>query len=81
MEASLTTTVSSDIHLLDEIELAKKEWVIAQQRLDYLSDSELIDHAIFMLEAAEKKYGYLLRRARELQLTGTWNLDSVKFQI
>jgi hypothetical protein len=51
--------------LIQEIEKAKEEWVLAQSRLDCVTDPELIDHAIFLIEAAEKKYMYLLRKARK----------------
>ncbi|HEU4964015.1 MAG TPA: DUF2508 family protein [Bacilli bacterium] len=48
-----------------EIELARQEWAIAQKHIDYVSEPELIDHAIYHLEAAERKYGYLLREAKQ----------------
>lgn len=48
-----------------EIDAAKKEWKIAREHINYVSDPELIDHAIFSLEAAERKYGYLLRQAKK----------------
>ncbi|GIM45997.1 hypothetical protein DNHGIG_15460 [Collibacillus ludicampi] len=51
--------------LIEEIEKAKEEWLQAQSRLDCVTDPELIDHAIFLIEAAEKKYMYLLRKARK----------------
>lgn len=51
--------------LCEEIEAARAEWAIAQQHVDYVSDPELIDHAIYYLEAAERKYGYLLREAKK----------------
>lgn len=54
-----------------EIEQAREEWAIAQQHIDHVSDPELIDHAIYYLEAAERKYGYLLREAKRLQAKAT----------
>lgn len=51
--------------LCQEIEAARAEWAIAQQHIDYVSDPELIDHAIYYLEAAERKYGFLLREAKK----------------
>ena len=53
--------------LLEEINQAKAEWAIAQQSLDVVSDPDLIDYAIYNLEAAERKYGYLLREAKKHQ--------------
>lgn len=51
--------------MLQEIERAKREWLQAHTRLDCVTDPELIDHAIYLLGAAEKRYTYLLRNARE----------------
>ena len=51
--------------LKEEIDAARKEWKIAREHINYVSDPDLIDHAIFSLEAAERKYGYLLRQAKK----------------
>nr|WP_236588285.1 YaaL family protein [Tumebacillus amylolyticus] len=56
--------------LRQEIDAARKEWAIAQQHIDHVSEPELIDHAIYYLEAAERKYGYLLREAKKRYNTG-----------
>lgn len=48
-----------------EIEQAHLEWSIAKQHIDHVSEPELIDHAIYHLEATERKYGYLLREAKK----------------
>ncbi|GAX88704.1 DUF2508 family protein [Effusibacillus lacus] len=56
---------SEEEKFLEELRLAHRDWMLAQQRLDLLTDPDLIDHAIYVLEAAEKKYGYYLRKARE----------------
>lgn len=50
---------------LAELDRAFTEWRLAQERINQITHPELIDHAIFVLEAAEKKYGYYLRKARE----------------
>lgn len=48
------------------IEQAKQEWKSAQ---DYFhlspDDHEMVDYAIFMICATEKRYMYLLRQARQ----------------
>lgn len=56
--------------LRTELEAARKEWAIAQRHIDYVSEPELIDHAIYYLEAAERKYGYLLREAKKRYADG-----------
>lgn len=52
--------------LLEEIELAKQEWVNAQNYFQNVTDPALVDHAVYLLEAAEVKYQYLLRQARNV---------------
>ena len=45
------------------VEKARAEWQAARLYFENVTDPELIDHAIFSLEAAERKYMYLLRQA------------------
>lgn len=52
--------------LLDEIEHARMEWVYAQNYFQNVTDPALVDHAVYLLEAAEVKYQYLLRQARNV---------------
>ena len=37
----------------------------AYQVLSRVEDSEMVDYAVFTLQAAEKRYGYLLRKLKE----------------
>lgn len=57
------------IELIQEIEAARKEWEIAQMKLDYVLDKDQIDYAIYALEAAEKRYEMLLRTAKRLNIS------------
>ncbi|NLZ52746.1 MAG: DUF2508 family protein [Thermoanaerobacteraceae bacterium] len=50
--------------LADEIRKAHQEWVRAQKYFQWVSDPELVDHAIFTEEAARRKYIYLLNQAK-----------------
>lgn len=54
--------------LLVEIRVAQTEWQHALQRLDYASDQDQIDYAIFALEAAEKRYEMLLKCAKRMNV-------------
>ena len=47
--------------LEEKIEEAKTEWQEARKYFDLVSDPELVDYAIYLLEAAERKYQYLLK--------------------
>jgi hypothetical protein len=51
--------------LLENLEQAHKEWKQANLYFNSVTDPDLIDHAIFYMGATEKKYVYLLKRARE----------------
>jgi hypothetical protein len=50
--------------LLQAVEEAKCEWLMTQNYYDSVSDNDLVDHAVYMMQAAEKKYMYLLKKAR-----------------
>ena len=47
------------------IEEAKKDWQEARAYFNTVTEPELVDHAIYALGAAEKRYVYLLKKARE----------------
>ncbi len=47
------------------IEEAKRDWQEARAYFNTVTEPELVDHAIYALGAAEKRYVYLLKRARE----------------
>jgi len=47
---------------------ARLEWKEAQCYFNNVSEPELVDHAAFLLRAAESKYMYLLRKYKEKQL-------------
>lgn len=46
------------------VDEAHREWKDAQAYFQNVSDPDLVDHAIHLLAAAEKKYGYLLSQVR-----------------
>lgn len=50
--------------LQGQVESAHREWVAAQQYFQSVSEPALVDYAIFMLVAAERKYMYLLNQLR-----------------
>lgn len=51
--------------LQTQIEAAHREWQAAQQHFQMVHEPELVDHAIYQIEAAQRKYMYLLRQLRE----------------
>lgn len=46
-----------------EVAKALQDWKDAQQYYDSVSDPQLVDYAVYKLEAAKKRYIYLLKRA------------------
>ena len=58
------TIKTPEIRLTDEIREAHLEWIRAQRYFQWVSDPELVDHAIFTEEAARRKYIYLLNKAK-----------------
>ncbi len=47
---------------------AWKQWQLAKEYFNNVSDPELVDHAIYRLEAAQLHYTYLLKKAKEHQI-------------
>ncbi|MGI6327998.1 MAG: YaaL family protein [Dethiobacteria bacterium] len=49
----------------DLIERAKQDWYAAVSLFNNIEDPGLIDHAIYNLNAAERRYVFLLEEARQ----------------
>jgi len=60
-----TQQISEYDQFYDTIESAKRQWIDAQIYFDNVSDPELVDYAIHMMEASETKYMYLLNKAKK----------------
>lgn len=56
------------LELYAEILLAKKEWDNAGRHFEYAVGKDHVDYAIFAIEAAEKRYEMLLRKAKQLNV-------------
>lgn len=53
-------------HILEE---ARQEWLQAQALYNHVSDQDLIDHVVYQMQAAEKRYIYLLKLAKQKGIT------------
>lgn len=51
--------------IIEEIKVAQSEIKCAENFFQYVSDPELVDVAIYDLEAKRSKYSYLIRKAKE----------------
>ncbi len=54
--------VPPEVYALDQ---AHNELLCAMAYFDCVSEPELVDHAVYMLGAAQKKYSYMLSKAKE----------------
>lgn len=61
--------------MIESLEKARRDWHYAKTYFNCVSDPDLIDHAIFYMSATEKKYVYLLKKAREKGI----NIDCFSF--
>lgn len=51
--------------LLQAVAQAHREWEMAKRIFESVTDPDLVDYAIYQVQAAQKHYTYLLRRAKE----------------
>jgi hypothetical protein len=64
-----THQVDKEVDLSEIVEAARQDWVMAQRYYNNVSDPDLVDHAVYQIQAAEKKYAYLLKQARRQGIT------------
>lgn len=57
--------------LRESVELARREWEQARALFEEAKEPDLVDHAIYAMDAAERKYMYLLKRAKEEKVIDT----------
>lgn len=54
----------------------------AYQVLSRVEDSDMVDYAVFTLNAAEKRYGYLLRKLKEEEIqVGSYSEENKRAKI
>ena len=59
--------------LLEVVAQAHREWEAAKTFFDTVTDPDLVDYAIYRIAAAQRRYAYLLRQAKQEGLrTGEW---------
>lgn len=70
MDLILNVKIKEDVNnyheeICNAVAIAHQEWIDAQNFFENVVDIDLIDHAIYKIEAAKTKYTYLLKLARE----------------
>lgn len=59
--------VPAALNEMDMIAQAHREWLAARTLFEHVNDPDLVDQAIHRMTAAEKRYVFLLKRARETE--------------
>lgn len=53
--------------IIESLRLAEKEWKDKEEYFQSVTEPDLIDHAIYELEASKIKYIYLLKKVKEIK--------------
>ena len=57
--------VQKSNEMLESIQRAQKEWEDKENYFNFATDSDLVDFAIYDIEASKRKYAYLLKLAKD----------------
>ncbi|WP_245595950.1 DUF2508 family protein [Paenibacillus taiwanensis] len=63
--ANVSLSLEEKEELINQIQLAFRNWEEAQVHFNYADNEDEIDYTIYMLEAAEKRLSMLLRKAKQ----------------
>jgi hypothetical protein len=58
-------TTYDDYMLIEDIKKAKNEWLEANAKFQYVCENEIVDYYTYVLKAAQIKYEYYLKKAKE----------------
>lgn len=58
-------TKQKNEQMLESIHKAQKEWLDKENYFNFATDPDLVDFAIYEIEASKRKYAYLLKLAKE----------------
>lgn len=59
------SSTQGKVDLADIIDKARLDWIAAKNYYQAVSDPDLIDYSIFLIQAYERRYMYLLKKARQ----------------
>lgn len=57
---------SENEKMIDNIRIAHEEWKNAEAYFQNVTDDDLVDYAIYRVQAAKTRYVYLMKLAREM---------------
>ncbi|WZL73413.1 YaaL family protein [Clostridiaceae bacterium 35-E11] len=58
--------------MIDTIRSAHEEWRNAEDFFQNVTEPDLVDYAIYRVEAARTRYTYLMKLAREMGVKADW---------
>lgn len=73
---SILSQSKGDHHYVKEVEKAHAEWVAAQNYFENVVEPDLVDYAIYKVEASRRKYMYMLKQAKASGITKDQLIDS-----
>ncbi|MCT4619315.1 MAG: YaaL family protein [Marinisporobacter sp.] len=65
-----STITAREDQLLYDIKSALNEWKNAENTFEFVTSPDLIDHAIYRIEAAKLRYVHLIKLAKEQHIKG-----------
>ncbi len=65
-------------YLLSELEQTKNALAAAYSNFEYVTDPDLIDSCIYQVNSAQKRYKFLLERAREANIAISCELSTTE---
>ncbi|MHB1419701.1 MAG: YaaL family protein [Bacillota bacterium] len=69
-----SVSVFAPVSLVKAVEDARQDWLLAKKIFEEATDIDLIDYAIHQIEAAERRYMFLLKKSREEGVLGEVSL-------
>jgi len=68
-EVSYSLQQKAAAQLLRTLEGAKQEWKDADNYFNEVTDPDLIEYATYLIETTRRKYVYLIKKAKEMEVT------------
>lgn len=65
-------------YLLSELTQTRNALAAAYSTFEYVTDPDLIDSCIYQVNSAQKRYKFLLERAREANLEIKYEMELIK---
>lgn len=71
--------VGQEQDFFEQLKVAHREWQIALNNYNFSADPDFVDYAIFNIDAREKEYIYLIKRARKEKIVLDLKIDENSF--